>query len=177
VLLAVSATAGTITITFSEFPVGTVITNQYQALGVTFSGAAGDPPVIADDSAMPDSPILSPNPPYAGDFYINFIGDAGVDVQFDSGSWDYPLGLGTIDVYDTSSVLVASLTDTTLGVEHFDLSSYGTIGQIYFDSTNDPGGADIGDLQFSPAGAAPEPGSLLLLGSGLGLIALLRRKL
>ena len=173
-VLGISKTAMATTITFSEYPVGTVITNQYQELGVTFSGALSGPPVIANDGAMPSAPVLSPNPRYAGTFNINF-GFGAFGVQFDSGYWD-TLGSGVIKVYNLSSVLIATLTDTTFGVDHIDLGGLGPIGDIYFDSRADPAGADIDNLQFT---TAPEPGGLLLLGSGLGLIGIgtVRRKL
>ena len=152
-------------ITFSEFPVGTIITNQYLGLGdmVTFSGALDGPPIIANDAAMPDSPVLSPNPPYAGTFNINFPSGA-IDVQFDSGYWD-TVGSGVITLYAPGGGFIATLSDTTIGVDHFNLTSYGDIGRIYFDSTADPYGADIDNLQF--AATTPEPGSLVLFGSGL----------
>jgi hypothetical protein len=58
----VPASASSYLLTFSEFPVGTVITNQYAADGITFSALTGNAPIIANDGAMPDSPVLSPNP-------------------------------------------------------------------------------------------------------------------
>jgi hypothetical protein len=115
------AVAGDAILTFSEFPVGTVITTQYAADGIVFSALTGNAPIIANDGAMPDSPVLSPNPPFAGDFQWMFPSGAS-GVQFDSGSWNN-LGTGVIDVFNTSNVLVAALTNTTTGVDHFDLSS------------------------------------------------------
>jgi hypothetical protein len=175
VLLAVAgsapAFANAYLLTFSEFPVGTVITNQYAADGVLFSGVSGLAPIIANDGAMPGSPVLSPNPTYAGDFDISFTGGAH-SVQFDSGYWD-TLGTGIIDVYNTAHVLLASLTNTALGVEHFDLSSYGIIGSIYFNSVNDPAGADIDNLAFA---TVPEPMSLVLFATGLAVLGLLIRR-
>lgn len=170
-LMVLALPAFATTLTFSEFAVGTVITNQYAPQGVLFSGVSA--PIIADDFAMPGSPVLSPNPPYAGDFLMTFIGGA-TGVQFDSGFWD-GLGTGTINVFDPSSVLLASLTNTGLGVDHFDLSGYGIIGSVYFNSFADPAGADIDNLTYN---SVPEPSSLLLLGSGLfGLAGTLRRRL
>jgi len=169
-LLAITGVAHATVITFSENPVGTVVTNQYAAFGVTFTGALGSAPIIANDSAMPGSPVLAPNPPYAGTFDIIFPSGA-VGVSFDSGYWD-SVGSGVIDIYNTSNVLVGFMSDTTVGVDHMDLSAFGIIGKIYFDSTADSGGADIDNLGFTDA---PEPGTLLLLGGGLILMVPLRR--
>src|SRR5689334_14810164 len=44
------------TITFSEFPEGTSITNQYQSSGIIFGG---DSPFVTGDSSNPTSPVLS----------------------------------------------------------------------------------------------------------------------
>jgi hypothetical protein len=38
-----------------------------------FSALTGNAPIIANDGAMPDSPVLSPNPPFAGDFQWMFL--------------------------------------------------------------------------------------------------------
>jgi PEP-CTERM motif len=166
------AVAGDAILTFSEFPVGTVITTQYAADGVVFSALTGNAPIIANDGAMPDSPVLSPNPPFAGDFQWMFPSGAS-GVQFDSGFWN-SLGTGVIDVFNTSNVLVAALTNTTIGVDHFDLSSFGVIGRVTFNSTADPFGADIDNLQFQVQ--VPEPASLVLLGTGLAVLGLIRRR-
>jgi hypothetical protein len=117
---------------------------------------------------MPDSPVLSPNPPFAGTFNIIFPSGA-TGVQFYSGCWDEP-ETGVITLYDLSNGVIAPLTNNSFGVwpspagvEHFDLSGFGTIAHITFNSLADPAGADIDNLQFHPV---PEPSTLLILTIG-----------
>ena len=57
-----------------------------------------------------------------------------------------------------------------------DFSAFGTLGRIRFNSVADPFGADIDNLSFTATAAVPEPGSFLLLGSGLILGFLILRK-
>ena len=47
------------TITFSEYPLDTAISNQYASQGIIFGG---DSPFISTDSANPTSPVLSGTP-------------------------------------------------------------------------------------------------------------------
>jgi hypothetical protein len=74
-------------------------------------------------------------------------------------------------------VLLAALTNTGTGVEHFDLSAYGLIGNITFNSNLDGAGADIDNLQFTTT-VTPLPAALPLFATGLGVLGLLgwRRK-
>lgn len=166
-VLALPATAQAVTITFSEFAVGTLVDTEYAALGVTFgAGTNGNLPIIANDGAMPGSPVLSPNPTFAGDFWMYFTGGA-TGVTFESGYWN-TVGTGVIRVYDLANVVVATLSNTGLGPQTINLAAYGVIGKIYFDSTRDPAGADIDNLTFN---RVPDAGSSLLL-LGLGLVGL-----
>jgi hypothetical protein len=157
-------------ITFSEFAVGTVISDQYADLGVLFSkGKNGNFPVIADDSAMdPGSPVLSPNPPYAGDFDIEFL-TSTTYVEFLSGYWD-AIGTAKIDVFDWTGNL-STYTNIGLGQETFTFANANGVRRIVFDSSLDPAGGDIDNLKFN----VPAPASLLLLSVGLLSLGAFRR--
>ena len=166
--------APTYTITFDEFPLGTVVDTEYAPLGVVFSAATYNLPVISMNGAMVTMPILRPDggpSTFQGDFYIQFPNPV-VDVQFISGYWD-TIGTGIIDVYDPYGNLMASLSNTAMGINTTDLSALGKIGKIYFNSIGDGAGADLDNLSFSPI---PAPGAFVLGGIGVGLIGWLRRR-
>lgn len=167
------ASAGpTYTITFDEFTLGTVISNQYAPLGVVFSAATYNLPVISMNGAMPTQPILRPDggpSTFQGDFWIHFTTTA-TQVQFDSGYWDN-IGTGQIDVYDPYMNPIANLSNTVVGVNVTNLT--GNIGFIYFNSVADGAGADIDNLKFTQI---PAPGAVLLGGIGAGLVGWLRRR-
>ena len=84
-ILGVAGTANAV-ITFSEFPVGTVISNQYAPQGVIFWAETYNLPKIDMDSDMPTQPILRPDggpETYKGDFWMEFTTPV-LDVDFDS---------------------------------------------------------------------------------------------
>jgi hypothetical protein len=169
-----TASAAPTLITFSEFPLGTVVDTEYAPVGVVFAAATYNLPVISMNGAMPTQPILRPDggpSTYRGDFWIQFT-DPAINVQFDSGYWD-AVGTGVIDVYDPASNLIANLTNTTTGVNVSNLSALGQIGKIYFNSVADVAGADIDNLAFE---SIPAPGAVLLGSIGVGLVSWLRRR-
>ena len=177
VILSVAGTANAV-ITFSEFPVGTAVGNHYQPQGVIFLAGIVTPalPIIDWNGAMPTQPILRPDGAagglfmYAGDFSMQFTVPQ-TSVQFDSGYWDM-IGSAIIDVYDPGMILLASLTNTMIGVEQITIGGLGPIGTIYFNSVADPAGGDIDNLAFP----IPAPGAILLGGLGVGVFGWLRRR-
>jgi hypothetical protein len=173
-VLGVTGTANAQSITFDEFPVGTVISNQYASEGVLF--LPGDVtqrlPQISWDEIMPNQPVLRPTGEldyydYQGDFWMQFTTPV-TNVEFLSGGWNTPQ-TGVINVYDPSMNLLASLTNRGVGLEQISISGLGNIGNIYFNSISDPYGADIDNLVFTP-----EPTTICLL--GLGGLALLKKR-
>jgi hypothetical protein len=170
--------APTTLITFDEFPLGTMISDQYSDLGVWFFAGpeTGRLPQISMNGAMPTQPILRPTgePDYymfKGDFWIAFPTPV-TEVQFDSGYWD-ETGTALIAMFDPYSNLLGFVTNTTTGVETINISGMGKIGAIYFNSISDSAGADIDNLGFTQI---PAPGAIVLGGIGAGLIGWLRRR-
>ena len=166
------------TITFDEFPVGTMISNQYAAWGVEFlpGPLTGRLPQISPDGAMPSQPVLRPTgePDYyvfQGDFWMKFTTPVFA-VAFDSGYWD-AVGSAVIDVYDPGMGYLGSLSNTATGVAAINISGVGPVGYIYFNSIADSGGGDIDNLAFTPI---PAPGAILLGSIGLCVVSWLRRR-
>ncbi|MHC4174810.1 MAG: hypothetical protein ACYST5_17995 [Planctomycetota bacterium] len=174
-ILGVAGTANAV-ITFDEYPIGTIISNQYAGVGVEFlpGNITGRLPQIDWDGAMPTEPILRPTGEpdfytYEGDFWMKFPSPVNL-VEFDSGYWDNA-GSGIIQVYDPDMNPLANLTNAGTGVELISISGPGwSIGYVYFNSIADGAGADIDNLVI------PAPGAILLGSLGVGLVGWLRRR-
>jgi len=173
-----ASAAPTTLITFDEFPLGTMIDNEYAGLGVLFLPGNVTPrlPQLSMNGAMPTQPVLRPTgePDYyifQGDFWMQFTTPV-LEVQFDSGYWD-GVGTGIIDVYGPAMNPLVSLSNTGTGVELISISGLGSIGYIYFNSVADGAGADIDNLAFTQI---PAPGAILLGGIGVGVVGWLRRR-
>jgi len=174
--LGVAGTANALPITFDEYPLGTLISNQYAGEGVLFheGDVTGRLPQISVDPGMPTEPVLrATGEPdyytYRGDFWMEFTVPMTY-VEFLSGYWNHP-GEAVIDVYDPSMNFLANLSNVGSGVELISISGMGSIGYVYFNCMADSTGADIDNLDFIPA-----PGAILLGGIGVGLVGWLRRR-
>jgi len=104
IILSIAGIANAV-ITFDEFPVGTLIDNDYAAFGVEFLAGTvtGKVPQRGTDAAMRSEPILRPTNEdnyyaYQGDFRMKFTTPV-IDATFDSGYWN-GVGPAVIHVYD-----------------------------------------------------------------------------
>jgi hypothetical protein len=138
-------------ITFSEFPVGTLITTQYASDGVVVSGTPGA--VIADDGANPTSPVLSPGDFFSGTLDLEFVSPADgtspasvASVAFDVGFLD-SLGGVTITTFDINGNVIDSFATNQLGIQHISLT--GPIHAIEVVTSADPAGAAIDNLSLT----------------------------
>ena len=98
-------------------------------------------------------------------------------VMFDYGFGD-PGDVATLSVFDPmGGLLGTTLLTSDSGVVAADLSSFGTIGSIFFDNTAATGaGYAYGNISYELAAAVPLPASLPLILAGLGGLALARRR-
>jgi RHS repeat-associated protein len=98
------------TITFSEFPDGTSITNQYQPSGIIFGG---DSPFITDDGANPTSPVLSGTPQFYGSITGTFVEPDGTARTVDN----FSLDVGYIDTPGSTEVVAFDSDGNVLDAE------------------------------------------------------------
>ncbi len=137
-------------ITFTEYPLGTSITVQYQTLGVVFSGSS---PFISEDASNPTAPVLSGTPRFQGPVTAEFVNPSkptesalAKGVEFDAGYFDAPAST-TITYFDAAHAVIGSAQNTGTGIEHFTAPGpiHGFTVQI---TSEEPAGFAIDNLAF-----------------------------
>jgi len=142
---------------FSEFPVGTVITDQYaKDDGIVFQGSsAGDAQFIANDAANPDSPELSGTPQFAGDVGARFVipgtkQPATVDsVSMDVGYIDSP-GSTEVKAFDSKGAVLGTVIANQVGFNHLTLAFKGLASFAVTSATDEPAGFGVDNVSFMP---------------------------
>ncbi|GEM_PF-2942393 len=140
-------------ITFSEYSVGTTITNQYKNIGVIFTGGT----FISSDGSNPTSPVLSGSPrfqgPITGRFVIPNTEDQAVVKSFtlDAGYFDN-LTSTRIEWFDSDGNKLGQKINSKLGIEQITVEG----GDIAYFTMNvvadEPAGYAIDNLSFVPVG-------------------------
>jgi hypothetical protein len=151
------ASPSAVTITFSEYPVGTVITTQYaSADGVVFQGnTPGDTQFISTDLANPDSPELSGTPLFTGDVGARFVipgtnQPATVDsVSMDVGYIDNP-GSTEVSAYGSNGALLGTVVANQLGWNHLTIAFPGIASFNVTAVSDEAAGFGVDNVSFVP---------------------------
>ncbi|MGO9976846.1 MAG: DUF6531 domain-containing protein [Solirubrobacteraceae bacterium] len=149
------------TLTFSEFPIDTTITNQYEPEGVLFAGPdSSSEPFITTDSANPTSPVLSGAPLFNGDIIGEFVIPGTTTptsvngLSVDVGYIDNP-GSTQVDVYSASGLTV--LTADEIGINTLSTDVPDIYGFKTEEIATEPAGYAIDNLSYTP-GTTVAPG-------------------
>ena len=139
-------------ITFDDVPLDTAVSDQYASKGVLFSGSPG--PVTALDGANPTAPVLSPGPGYIGTIDITFVSPkdktrlaSASSVAFDIGYMD-SVGGASISWYTAKGKLLGQTQTQDYGIVRLPIAAV-AVSRIHIDTTGDPAGAAIDNLEFS----------------------------
>lgn len=141
-------------ITFSEFPLGTSISTQYQDEGIIFGGSA---PFISTDGANPTSPVLSGTPRFQGSITGTFV-EPGTNeptvvesFTFDAGFFD-EIGSTRVEWFDPDDNKLGQRINSRLGIEPLTMEG-GNIASWEIEIVeNEPAGFAIDNVSFTPIG-------------------------
>ncbi len=144
-------------ITFSEFPIGTSISNQYGNRGILFGGAA---PFITMDGANPSSPVLSGSPIFRGSIGGTFVepedGETPRIVEsfkLDAGFFD-ELRSTRLEWFDPEGNKLGQRANSQFGIETI-LIEGGNIAKWKISIFEDePAGYAIDNVSFTPVQAS-----------------------
>jgi hypothetical protein len=146
-------------ITFSEFPVGTSIADQYRDVGIIFGGSS---PFISTDTDNPTSPVLSGTPQFQGPITGTFVvTGTTVPTTVDSfmldAGWFDDLETTELRWFDSSGTLLGSRRNTVVeGIETMTVTADGIASFSMQIVTTEPAGFAIDNVQFVPSGPGIE---------------------
>ncbi|HET8955298.1 MAG TPA: cutinase family protein [Solirubrobacterales bacterium] len=161
-LLALAPSSATAAfLTFDEFDVGSLITDDYSSEGVLFSGDFGEVPEIAWDEANPTSPVLRGGEDFYEPLHAQFVypgtstaatvSDLSVDVGYINDPYSTQLVLQTTTgpiVLPADEYGINYMSSSANNITGFDLEAVGAEGA----------GFAIDNLSFTPGlPPAPEP--------------------
>ena len=143
-------------ITFSEFPKGTSITDQYRDKGIIFGGSD---PFITSDGANPTSPVLSGSPRFEGEITGKFV-EPGTDeptvVQsftLDAGFFNAD-GSTRISWFGPDGEKLGQRTNSEFGIERFEIEG-GNIERWRIEIIEtEPAGYAIDNVSIESAGSS-----------------------
>jgi hypothetical protein len=148
------------TITFSEFGVGTRITDQYRDHGVIFTGQGltveedRSTPFINPDGSNPTSPVLSGDPLFQGPITGVFT-DPATNGPFQTDG--FSLDVGYIDNRDSVEIAyfdidgnkLGAVTANHFGINHMTVSHPGIARFTVHAITDEPAGFAIDNVQIT----------------------------
>jgi hypothetical protein len=139
-------------ITFSEFPLGTYITNQYSNRGIIFGG---DSPFITTDGSNPTSPVLSGTPQFQGTIEGRFVNpNNGItpitisSFSLDAGYFD-DVNTTRIEWFDQYDNKLGERINSALGIEHFNIEGSNIARWRIATISSEPGGFAIDNVSIN----------------------------
>ena len=185
VAFSTAAFGGNVVVNFDNLNNGDVITNQYA--GVTFSSTPGYVNYVTTQSQYQSTPpnFLCTGPSNGNinctaETFLKFSTPVN-NLNFDA------MGVNDIGVEALIDVYTNGIFNSTVQVignaqgyapDHIDLSGFSNITEIRLYNIVDGGGIGWDTFQYTQGqGSTPEPGALVMFGSGLlGLAGFARRK-
>lgn len=176
------ASAAPVVINFDDLASGTVLTNQYAALGVTFSATEDGNAVGSVVTAFTNNT----NPNVWSNCFNGFCADRAdvVRMDFTSGASAVQFWVDTagslspvFNAYDGLGNLLESIVAPATGQGNFTLLQFAATGISYIEGLQpeDSWAYLIDTLQFEP-GTVPEPATLPLIGLAFAGVAAARRR-